>query len=81
MFTIVITAFGISADMVGGRTISVEVAKGIVMSELLDILTHRYPALCRLSSLAIAVNGEYAQPHTIINHGDEVAIIPPVSGG
>jgi molybdopterin converting factor small subunit len=51
------------------------------MGDLLRILTDRYPALSKLSSLTIAVNGEYSQPHTIINSGDEVAIIPPVSGG
>ena len=81
MFTIVITAFGISAEMVGGRTISVDVAKGIVKSKLLDILIELYPALSSLSSFTIAVNGEYALTDTVIKSGDEVAIIPPVSGG
>ncbi len=81
MFTIVIKAFGISAEMVGGRTISVDVAKGIVKSKLLDILIELYPALSSLSSFTIAVNGEYALTDTVIKSGDEVAIIPPVSGG
>ncbi len=33
------------------------------------------------SRLLIAVNGEYAQMSTVLNDGDEVALIPPVSGG
>ena len=32
-------------------------------------------------TLAIAVNREYAQPGTILHEGDEVALLPPVSGG
>jgi molybdopterin converting factor small subunit len=34
-----------------------------------------------LSASAIAVNQEYAQPAHVLHDGDEVAILPPVSGG
>ncbi|MGA8939042.1 MAG: molybdenum cofactor biosynthesis protein MoaE [Acidobacteriaceae bacterium] len=34
-----------------------------------------------LRSAAVAVNHEYASPHQILHDGDEVAILPPVSGG
>ncbi|HEY4359261.1 MAG TPA: molybdenum cofactor biosynthesis protein MoaE [Acidobacteriaceae bacterium] len=34
-----------------------------------------------LRSAAVAVNHEYAQPSLVLNDGDEVAILPPVSGG
>ncbi len=33
------------------------------------------------STLAIAVNREYAQASTVLCDGDEVALLPPVSGG
>lgn len=32
-------------------------------------------------SLAVAVNREYAQPSMVLREGDEVALLPPVSGG
>ena len=34
-----------------------------------------------LKASAVAVNQEYAQPNHILLDGDEVAILPPVSGG
>jgi len=40
-----------------------------------------YPELGKLSSLAIAVNNSYAQDEEEINSYDEIALIPPVSGG
>ena len=40
-----------------------------------------YPKLHELSSYMVAVNNEYALPNLLLKPGDEVAIIPPVSGG
>ena len=41
-----------------------------------------YPDLRRFrSSLLVAVNQEYAQLSTVLKDGDEVAMLPPVSGG
>ena len=33
------------------------------------------------TSLAVAVNQEYAHPSQVLAEGDEVALLPPVSGG
>jgi len=50
-----------------------------------DVLAHyqtRIPQLKdSLSSLALAVNEQYAGPDTKLNENDEVALLPPVSGG
>jgi molybdopterin converting factor small subunit len=34
-----------------------------------------------IRSARFAVNREYQQPQTVLQHGDEVAFIPPVAGG
>nr|WP_232298866.1 MoaD/ThiS family protein [Granulicella tundricola] len=34
-----------------------------------------------MGSIAVAVNREYAGMETVLNDGDEVALLPPVSGG
>ncbi len=58
---------------VGNYPLSVATFKASLFSQ--------YPALEKLPSLAVAVNSEYAADETMINKGDEVALIPPVSGG
>jgi molybdopterin synthase sulfur carrier subunit len=76
-----VLAFGIARDIMGGSMVGVEVPNACSIGVLKELLTNSYPALTRLSSFAIAVNGEYAMPDRAIKSGDEVAIIPPVSGG
>ncbi len=76
-----VLAFGIAREIFGSATVEVAAGSASTAAELQDVLKLQYPRLAQLSSFMIAVNGEYAQPGTTINEGDEVAIIPPVSGG
>ncbi len=50
-----------------------------------DLLTQRLRSASSLTSLegrvAVAVNGEIAKPGTVLSEGDEVVILPPMSGG
>ena len=49
---------------------------------LWDDLAREYPALAPYgSSVSCAVNHEYARFTTLLKEGDEVAFLPPVSGG
>jgi len=45
------------------------------------ILENKYPLLKELGTYMIAVNNDYGEDSTIISLKDEIAIIPPVSGG
>ena len=45
-----------------------------------DLLDSRVPNL-RARTFYVAVNEEYAQRNTVLHDGDEVALLPPVSGG
>ena len=46
------------------------------------MLTDRYPELSPMrNNLAFAVNQEYARMDAPVSPGDEVAVLPPVSGG
>ncbi len=80
--TIRLLAFGITRDFLGGRhLLHWPLAPNTPVAELRTRLLAAYPALSGLPSLAIAINGEYALDEDIIQPNDEVALIPPVSGG
>jgi molybdopterin synthase catalytic subunit len=52
------------------------------VSAVLQQVRNRHPSLTQwLESIAVAVNQEYAAPRTGLKNGDEVALLPPVSGG
>jgi molybdopterin synthase sulfur carrier subunit len=75
-----VLAFGIIRDIFGSSSIQLDQAE-ITASELKALLQEKYPKLRELTRFAIAVNNEYATADVVIKPGDEVAIIPPVSGG
>lgn len=73
MFAGARTAAGRGADTVDAGTVE----------EVLDIARARYGAdfAAVLSTCAVWVNGEPADPDTAVGPSDEVAVLPPVSGG
>ena len=69
-------------DAVGQRRLSVAVPEGATVELLLQRLVSDYPRLAgHTGTLMAAVNQEYMPRDTLLHHGDEVAFIPPVSGG
>ena len=74
-------AFGIAKDIFGSGTIEMALDDGTTIDSLKAALEDKYSKLKQLSSYMIAVNDEYAQAENVINTQDEIAIIPPVSGG
>jgi molybdopterin converting factor subunit 1 len=75
-----VKAFGISRDIMGEREVELEMA-GDTVAHLRQALGKNYPSLMRLTSLLIAVNQQYAKDTTPLHERDEIALIPPVSGG
>lgn len=67
-------------EMTGQGESAVEVEEGTTVAQLLKKLSLGFPELDNRHFL-IAVNAEYATLEQPLRHGDEVAIIPPVSGG
>ncbi|MFT5737964.1 MAG: molybdopterin synthase sulfur carrier subunit [Maribacter sp.] len=75
--------FGIAKDIVGAsqKVFSTKEHRPKSVGELKQLLIQEYSELSKLSSLAVAVNSEYAQDDVPLKDNDEVAVIPPVSGG
>ena len=73
--------FGITRELVGQSKLTCPLPPGARVGDLLDILKSDYPRLGDIKSLLVAVNNEYADSDTFITAADEIALIPPVSGG
>lgn len=73
-------AFGVTKDILGGKEITFEM-EGQKVGDLKRALIARYPDIESLNSLFIAVNNAYATDEATIAESDEIALIPPVSGG
>jgi molybdopterin converting factor subunit 1 len=74
--------FGITKDIVGSSEISFSNDLKLAnVAALKKQLVDTYPEFSKLKSLAVAVNSEYAEDDVVLNGNDEIAIIPPVSGG
>lgn len=74
-------AFGAAREIIGHSVSQQHIIHAASVGNLLSELKIRYPGLSKLRSLTIAVNGAYAAHDLILNETDEVALIPPVSGG
>jgi len=74
--------FGAAADRAGTRRVELSLEGGATLGELWPLLAQRHPELVPMrDTLAFAVNGEYARMDEGVSPGDEVAVLPPVSGG
>jgi len=75
--------FGILKDVLSPAQL--ELPAQATVGDLLGLLSERLQqqpsAALLLSRIAVSVNAEYAQPGQILREGDQVGLLPPVSGG
>ena len=74
--------FGMLKDLAGRESDSLSLPDEATLADVLSHYQERIPQLKEfISSLATSVNQEYASPDTRLKANDEVALLPPVSGG
>jgi molybdopterin converting factor subunit 1 len=74
--------FGVLKDLVGKAEESLDLPAGTTLETLFSRYSQRYETLnTKRPSILFARNQEFAKPETILNDNDEVAFLPPVSGG
>lgn len=74
--------FAMQRELAGTRALDVEVAAGSTIEDAWAALVARFPVLAPgRAAVRFAHNGAYAPASTALADGDEVAMIPPVSGG
>ena len=69
-------------ERAGVAQVELELPQGATVGDLASEMVRRYPPMTREASrLVVAVNQEYQEHDHVLSGGDEVALIPPVSGG
>lgn len=70
------------AEAAGSRSVHLAVELPVKVSEVKRLFSERYPEAAKQAAGSFAaINQEYASDETLIHDGDEVALLPPVSGG
>ncbi len=75
-----ILPFGVLKDWLGSSAATVELREGATVADLLERVAHTSPSAA-LRGIAVSVNAEYALAGQVLRDGDEVGLLPPVSGG
>ena len=74
--------FGIVRERLGRTEETLEVPPGTTVGDVTAALSKRHGNLASgVASLRVAVNLEYVDAGTVLAADDELAVIPPVSGG
>ena len=73
--------FGPARDIVGGSSMSLDVDEGETVGSVAGRLAKEYPRLGAALGIRLAVNRAYVPLNHVLSEGDELAVIPPVSGG
>jgi MoaE-MoaD fusion protein len=77
-----VLAFGMSKDWLGAQASTVELPEGASVADLLEQLSGRVTGIpLAQRGIAVSVNAEYALKGQVLHDGDEVGLLPPVSGG
>lgn len=73
--------FAQCADWMNKREVEIPVARPVRMIDMIGSSPELKPILAHLRALQVALNREIASLESEVRDGDEVAFLPPVSGG
>jgi MoaE-MoaD fusion protein len=73
---VTIRPFGVLKESLGSATFPLELPEGATVADILVRLDSE-----KLRGIAVSVNAEYARAGDVLRDGDEVGLLPPVSGG
>ena len=80
--TVTIKLFAAYQEVYGLPELVLEFPKGTSVAAIADYLRAEHPELNQWRSLTrYGVNFRFVEPDTVLQDGDEVVLIPPVSGG
>ena len=82
MIAITVLFLGPAKDLTKAESASLEIGVGMTVGEARRAIAERFPRLGRgLDRMRLAVNEEFVAETRVLRAGDELAVVPPVSGG
>ena len=79
---LVVRFFALYRERAGTNTHRLHLPGGATVADLTGEVRRLFPRLAPPDvQIVVAVNAEYVEPEVILRHGDDVVLIPPVSGG
>ncbi|MCF4967638.1 MoaD/ThiS family protein [Nostoc sp. CMAA1605] len=80
--SITVKLFAVYQETYGVPELVLEFPYGTPVSAVCDRLISEHPELAKWREITrFGINLIFVQPDTVLKHGDEVVLIPPVSGG
>ena len=74
--------FALYRERAGCNIVSLQIPDDATVAELTQEVRRRFPQLAPPQvNIVVAVNAEYADTDLVLQPGDDVCLIPPVSGG
>ena len=74
--------FARAQELAGVSEVALEIQEGWTTANCFDAVMAKYPALKSISScVMVALNHSYVTEPVLVKDGDELALIPPISGG
>ena len=79
---LVVRFFALYRERAGANTHQLELSEGATVADLTSEMRRLFPRLAPPEvDIVVAVNTDYAEPDTVLKNGDDICLIPPVSGG
>ena len=68
-------------EKAGAGRLTLDLSDGATVGDMARAMRAKFPGLPEAERIVVAVNNEYQEHDFVLSDGDEVALIPPVSGG
>ena len=70
------------AEAIGSDRLTIDLPDGATVADALALLSKDHETIAAAANaIAVAVNEQYSATTAVLNDGDTIALIPPVSGG
>ncbi|MES1024071.1 MoaD/ThiS family protein [Gloeocapsa sp. BRSZ] len=82
IITVTVKLFAAYQEAYGTSELILEFPQGTSVIEVRDRLIQEHPELYQWRDITrFGINLQFVEPETLLSDGDEVVLIPPVSGG